>query len=263
MYQIVGQTGLEEREAEKLFSAHNADDRILQTCLLLRSRGLATALYTNDKNLANKALVSKVDAFSSAGLRAGLERALAQLPQFAGGAEGDGEDNEDHKGGEQTSAKKKINPGEIFTSFYKILGAPKQAQQNGGDSNGHDPMSDVDMQNIDSLFTTTWHYIHTYTWHFCRVLDVRMEPGLDQPPPLPFSNMIVTAEDARAFLRPLLVSVIKLYEKLYDVVRCKPTELSVNTEALKEFFKHLISFLPNLRVYLFILSNFYRFLKCF
>ena len=53
---------MEEKEAQKFFS-HNADDRILQTCLKLKSSGFSTVLYSNDKNLANKAMVSGIDAF--------------------------------------------------------------------------------------------------------------------------------------------------------------------------------------------------------
>ena len=59
---VRGQSGAEEREAE-VYAAHSADDRILQTCLKLKSQGFVTVLYTNDKNLANMAMVSKVDAF--------------------------------------------------------------------------------------------------------------------------------------------------------------------------------------------------------
>ncbi len=62
LLKIRGQTGSEEKKAE-VFSAHNADDRILQTCLKLKSEGMPTVLYTNDKNLANKSMVSGVEAF--------------------------------------------------------------------------------------------------------------------------------------------------------------------------------------------------------
>ena len=61
--QIQGQTGREERDAERYYSAEGHDDKILQTCLQLQLvKGNLVMLYTADKNLANKALVSKVKA---------------------------------------------------------------------------------------------------------------------------------------------------------------------------------------------------------
>lgn len=61
--QLKGQTGAEEREAGQIFAAYNEDDRILQSCLRLRSRGGNVVLYTADKNLANKSLLSGIDAY--------------------------------------------------------------------------------------------------------------------------------------------------------------------------------------------------------
>ena len=61
-FQIRGQTGYEEKQAE-VFASSNADDRILQTCLKLRSQAFNTVLYTNDKNLANKAMICGIEAF--------------------------------------------------------------------------------------------------------------------------------------------------------------------------------------------------------
>ena len=61
--QLVGQTGSEELRADRHFASESADDRILHACLqLIRDRRVA-ALFTNDKNLANKAMVCGVDAF--------------------------------------------------------------------------------------------------------------------------------------------------------------------------------------------------------
>ena len=58
------QTGTEERLAEEMYAAHNEDDRILQACLRVRSEtGRTTVLYTNDRNLANKSIISGIDAY--------------------------------------------------------------------------------------------------------------------------------------------------------------------------------------------------------
>ena len=62
LLQIRGQTGSEEKSAE-VYRAYNADDRILQACLKLKSEGKKVVLYTNDKNLANKSMLSKVMAY--------------------------------------------------------------------------------------------------------------------------------------------------------------------------------------------------------
>ena len=56
-----GQNGFEEKAAE-VYKAYNADDRILQACIKLRSEGKNVLLYTNDKNLANKSLINKINA---------------------------------------------------------------------------------------------------------------------------------------------------------------------------------------------------------
>ena len=56
-----GQNVFEEKSAE-VYKAYNADDRILQACIKLRSEGKKVLLYTNDKNLANKSLISKIKA---------------------------------------------------------------------------------------------------------------------------------------------------------------------------------------------------------
>ena len=46
-----------------MYRAHNADDRILQACLRLHASGHSVLLYTNDRNLANKSMMSDVRAF--------------------------------------------------------------------------------------------------------------------------------------------------------------------------------------------------------
>ena len=61
-FQICGQNQLEEQEAE-IYKAHNADDRILRTCLKLKAEGKQVVLYTNDRNLANKSIISGINAY--------------------------------------------------------------------------------------------------------------------------------------------------------------------------------------------------------
>ena len=59
---MVGQTQAEEQQAE-IYKAYNADDRILRACLKLKSEGKSVLLYTNDRNLANKTLISGINAY--------------------------------------------------------------------------------------------------------------------------------------------------------------------------------------------------------
>ncbi|TRY63720.1 hypothetical protein TCAL_04917 [Tigriopus californicus] len=61
---IVGQTAEEEVTAMTSFT-DNQDDRILQSCLKLKRDEHPVMLLTNDKNLANKALVYKIETCSA------------------------------------------------------------------------------------------------------------------------------------------------------------------------------------------------------
>ncbi|XP_040575227.1 uncharacterized protein Swt1 isoform X2 [Lepeophtheirus salmonis] len=73
---IYGQNGEEELEASLLFRGDNADDKILQYCLYLKKSKTNTTtesffnllLYSNDKNLLNKALLNKLKVASSSSL---------------------------------------------------------------------------------------------------------------------------------------------------------------------------------------------------
>ena len=47
----------------EIYKAHNADDRILRTCLKLKAEGKQVVLYTNDRNLANKSIISGIKAY--------------------------------------------------------------------------------------------------------------------------------------------------------------------------------------------------------
>mgnify|MGYP001326820204 CR=1 FL=1 len=59
-FQICGQNQLEEQEAE-IYKAHNADDRILRTCLKLKAEGKQVVLYTKLHLLRSKELAIKVN----------------------------------------------------------------------------------------------------------------------------------------------------------------------------------------------------------
>lgn len=60
--QIKGQTVQEQKEAE-VFRIENNDDRVLQACMKLKEQGRTAVLYTNDKNLASKALINHIGAY--------------------------------------------------------------------------------------------------------------------------------------------------------------------------------------------------------
>ena len=72
--QIYGQTPPEDMETNTYFNAATADDRILHTCLgiLRKNSEEAVVLLTEDRNLANKAIICKVETFRSEDIEQGL-----------------------------------------------------------------------------------------------------------------------------------------------------------------------------------------------
>jgi predicted ribonuclease YlaK len=62
---LCGQSGKQEKAASKEFDAESPDDRILQSCLQLRTTNhhKKVELFTKDRNLAVKAAVSGVTLF--------------------------------------------------------------------------------------------------------------------------------------------------------------------------------------------------------
>ena len=55
----------------------------------------------------------------------------------------------------------------------------------------------------------------------------------------------VGLEDARACLVPLVVAVIRLYERLHAVLLVPPVELGVANRELKDFYEELVGIVLN------------------
>merc|ERR1719322_2176410 len=69
---LTGQSQEEEQKAE-IYKAHHADDRILRTCLQMKAEGKCVLLYTNDKNLANKTIISGIHSYDSTKILNGID----------------------------------------------------------------------------------------------------------------------------------------------------------------------------------------------
>jgi len=278
---IRGQTEREERSAEA-FAAHSADDRILQTCLKLRSEGKAVALLTNDKvreravhslpdysksriaktgrvelfyanakvsfssrqNLANKAMVSQLEVFDSPDLVCGLQRWLT----VAETAKANAAVTRTVTDVDATAiAARRILNGQAMMANYKEPVAaerPSAALLAGGVADDADDQYEAGLQvdAVNEVFKRVWHFIFVYCWQYCRTAGSEWSLP-HEPVGADRTKLTVTVVESRICLPCFYKEVKALQKDMTSVLRRPTLTLTVADDQLTAFHRRLTTFL--------------------
>ncbi|GAB1607423.1 transcriptional protein SWT1-like [Argonauta hians] len=78
---VIGQTSREAMEQDCVFVVENNDDKVLQCCMQFQKKypRCSVVLFSNDKNLCNKALINNITAHNQQSIESGLKKMSVQL----------------------------------------------------------------------------------------------------------------------------------------------------------------------------------------
>ena len=242
---LTGQSQEEEQKAE-IYKAHHADDRILRTCLQMKAEGKCVLLYTNDKNLANKTIISGIHSYDSTKILNGIDETVKEW-----------------KLSTKVDAPKKYNSDtNILVSSHVSMNenilnqtlVPESDEEDMiVDTENHLPLEQNVSTNVSTvddlyhLFEDVWYIIYKYTCRYAISLNIQLG-NLPQPKVSELPPNLVPKHNVK-HLNQLLNGVIQLAKSLNELLKINPTSLAVNSKELTNFHGSLTLFLVKLDRY--------------
>ena len=200
-------------------------------------------LYTNDRNLANKTLVSGIGAYDSTTIHEGIATARKEL------ASNTKQLKTDNFAKAETVINNDVNIMEEDENEMDKTLIP--------DFSDEDMLVDeempsaniiprvVDETDLYQLFQDVWYVIYKYTCRYALSLGIELGHDLPYPNPEELPPDLEPNKNQK-HLKLLANGVVQLAKCLNDLLKIAPTSLKVNTRQLVNFHSGLTAFLPKL-----------------